>query len=125
MEALHSDSIIVCSMDTSSVSQAPVGVTVPNEADVNQYTVEFYMKLVYCLFGTVGVVGNFLVAMVMLYHKQIRQKVTNMLIINQSLIDLTASTLIITQNLIDDVRLVPLGLASELFCRLVSVMIFI
>ena len=91
------------------------------DTNANQITAELHMRIVYIAFGSVGVFGNLVVAMVMLYFPELRKKITNMLIINQSLIDLTASALIICQNLLDDIHLVPSGIAAELFCRSVKI----
>ena len=87
------------------------------EENFNQITAELHMRIVYIAFGSVGVFGNLVVAMVMLNFPELRKKITNMLIINQSFIDFTASAMIVSQNLLDDIHLVPSGIAAELFCR--------
>lgn len=52
-------------------------------------------SIVYASIGTVGVVGNLLTVVVMCSSAKLRSKITNMYIINQSLLDLVVSVLII------------------------------
>ncbi|ELU05602.1 hypothetical protein CAPTEDRAFT_74399, partial [Capitella teleta] len=73
--------------------------------------------IVYTVIGCVGILGNLFVLLVMLRFKDLRETVTNLFIINQSLIDLAASFFIIATSLLRDEDAVPRGLAREIFCR--------
>lgn len=77
------------------------------------------MHIAYFAIGTLGILGNLLVIVVLLHYKLLRRKITNMLIINQSLIDLTASFFLIATHVIEDMSWVASSsrIGAELFCR--------
>ena len=81
------------------------------------YLEDMTMSLIYYGVGTVGIIGNLMVIAVFLSSTEIRRKITNMLIIHQSVLDMSASIFLILHTLIDEMSWVPKGLASELFCR--------
>ena len=62
---------------------------------VGENSTKWYMSIAYLLVGTFGVVGNLLVVIVIFNFTEMRKRVTNVFIINQSLLDLLASILII------------------------------
>ena len=101
--------------DDPSVSTQGDGPQLP-PANV-LYLEDMTMRLIYYGVGTVGIVGNLLVIVIFLRSPEVRRKITNMLIIHQSVIDMTASLFLILHTLIDEMSWVPKGLASELFCR--------
>ncbi|XP_077988480.1 galanin receptor type 1-like [Glandiceps talaboti] len=80
---------------------------------------EITMKTIFVLIGLFGIVGNFLVSFVIMKVKSLRT-LTNILICNQSLIDLTSSVLVIAINLGPNKKAVdvPPGLAGSVLCKL-------
>ena len=62
----------------------------PDEED----QVSFYISISYLIIGTIGVLGNSLVIAVLLKYTTIQQQVTRMLLLNQSVCDLAASTIL-------------------------------
>ena len=76
------------------------------------------LKLLYLITGTIAVLGNSLTSFVMLYDKHLRSKITNIFIVNQSLIDLFSASIMIIVQFTDDITWVPDGAGMLLFCRL-------
>ena len=79
---------------------------------------DLHMRIIYLIIGILGMLGNAFVAIVILLCRSMRRTHTNMFIINQCLIDFTASFFIITTTYIHDTSLVHGELNQELFCRL-------
>ena len=108
------DDLITTPSDEPSLSTQGGGPpSSANELHVEDMT----MRLIYYGVGTVGIIGNLLVIVVFLSSPQIRRKITNMLIIHQSILDMTASMFLVLCTLFDEMSWVSKGLASELFCR--------
>ena len=86
---------------------------------VTEDLTEQRMHIAYFVIGTLGILGNLLVLVVLLHYEMLRRKITNMLIINQSLIDLTASVFLIATHVIEDMSWVASSsrIGAELFCR--------
>ncbi|CAH1800550.1 unnamed protein product, partial [Owenia fusiformis] len=76
------------------------------------------MKIIYIVIGSLGLIGNVIVLIVMLSSKKLRSKTTNKFIINQSFIDTSTSLILITSTLFDDINTVPKGLPAHIFCVL-------
>lgn len=71
----------------------------------------------FAVIGAFGIAGNALVALVLLRFTNMRRRLTNIYIINQSVIDCAASTFLLASTLYQDETLPP-GIAGELKCRL-------
>ena len=76
------------------------------------------MMILYTLIGVAGISGNALVAGVLLYFKHLRKSLTNIFIINQSLLDGTVSCFIILSQFVRDVHMISSPVGQEVFCRL-------
>lgn len=71
--------------------------------------------------ATLGIFGNLFVIFVMLRNPRKRAKTPNILVINQSLLDLTASLFIVIDKLIlngDLTYIISSNLFKEIYCRL-------
>ena len=79
---------------------------------------ELHMRIIYLIIGVLGMGGNALVALVILQTRSMRRTFPNMFIVHQSLLDFTASFLIIATTFISDINWVKTNLGKELFCRL-------
>ncbi len=76
------------------------------------------MKIIYIVISTLGLVGNAMVVAILLGFKSLRKKMTNVFIVNQSILDfLTATTLLLTTLIEYDGRYLS-GLADEIYCRM-------
>ena len=75
------------------------------------------MAVVYVVLGAVGMVGNLLVAYVLLSTPALRTTITNTYIISQSVLDALASMSIMWSARIDSTDLPFTGLAAEVYCR--------
>lgn len=71
----------------------------------------------FAVIGAFGIAGNALVALVLLRFTNLRRRLTNIYIINQSVIDCMASMFLLASTLYQDDS-VPPGIAGELKCRL-------
>ena len=72
--------------------------------------------------GALGITGNLLVVLVLLNHPTSRKKLANLFIINQSIIDLTASIVLISDTLYRKLNPIESGLSADsisdnIFCR--------
>ena len=79
---------------------------------------ELHMQIIYLIIGVLGMGGNALVALVILQTRSMRRTFPNMFIVHQSVLDFTASFLIIATTFITDINWVKTSLGQELFCRL-------
>ena len=83
----------------------------------NASTTPVFMAI-YLAIGILGMIGNFIVSVVMLKYRRLREKLTNAFVVNQSLIDfVTACVLVITQ-VTDDISWAKNDLEAYLFCRM-------
>ena len=81
--------------ELTAMMNATSGVDVDDDfRNENQMSAELHMRIVYIALGTFGVTGTTFVAMVMFNFPELRKKITNMLIVNQSFIDFIESVLI-------------------------------
>lgn len=71
----------------------------------------------FIVIGIAGILGNSLVAFVLLRFTNIRTRLTNIYIVNQSLIDCIASAFLLATTAYQD-ESIPPGFAGELKCRL-------
>ena len=76
------------------------------------------VKIAYVVFATLGIIGNFIVICVIARSSAMRKTYANILILNQSVIDLMASVFILatttTNKSVDNLS----GIWGELYCRL-------
>ena len=67
----------------------------------------------------VGVVGNFMTVVVMLYHKPLRRRLANYFLVNQALLNFTISVMmILSYNVGTSNRIPSSSIGLELYCRL-------
>ena len=78
------------------------------------------ISVVYLTIGSLGLAGNLLVVVVVVSWANMRRKVTNIFIINQSCIDLVVSVVLIMSRITlwIDVPLRSDSLADQVYCRL-------
>ena len=76
------------------------------------------LKAIYALIGVLGFVGNGLVCLVFLTQKRSFRSVTNLLILNQSIIDLSSTAIFLLLRLPPTIVRLPDTLLGELACRL-------
>ena len=86
--------------------------------DTNTLDADSIVQKIYLAIGVLGMTDNSFVAMVLLTARDLRGTTTNMFIINQSLIDFSASFFIVVTNFFRDVSIIPAGVGREIFCRL-------
>ena len=84
-------------------------------------TGELVVHGIYFAVGSLGLIGNIFVVVVIVSWKNMRRKMTNMLIINQSCIDLTVGAVLIMSRAVEWFK--PQWLASnslddQIYCRL-------
>ncbi len=79
---------------------------------------EYKMRIVYVVIGSLGMLGNFIVACVILRSHTLRATITNVLIVNQSLIDFSVSFFIVAISVIPDLPSNADQRAHDIFCRL-------
>ncbi len=91
--------------------------------DTHMYVSVFdYQNILYLLIGVIGVLDNTFVIAVILNSRSMRQKLTNKFIINQSVIDFSASLfLAMTSHVRYDTR----GLSNQLYCKLWMSRVFV
>ena len=78
----------------------------------------YRLRLIYAALGSLGIVGNVLVIVVIVTSSNMRKATTNILIANQSAIDFSASLFIVLTSFIRDVNKASGVIGKELFCRL-------
>ena len=78
----------------------------------------FHMKMVYLAIGSLGMIGNILVIVIILYFKELRRRLPNVFILNQSLIDCTAGFFLVVTTLFNDISVIENEFGREMFCRL-------
>ena len=94
--------------DTTETGVETVTMSVSDNGTVTSHTDSFgylysasttpAVMVIYLGIGTLGIIGNLLVTVVMLKYEKLRIKLTNTFIINQSAIDfVTACILVVTQ----------------------------
>ncbi len=81
-------------------------------------TVDLNIKLAYLFVGLLGMLGNFIVVCVMICSPRLRRKSTNVLILNQSLIDLCAAFFVIAHVMIRTLPSSADRVSQDIFCRL-------
>ncbi|KAK2184306.1 hypothetical protein NP493_272g03050 [Ridgeia piscesae] len=74
------------------------------------------VTIVYYLIGSVGILGNLLVIVVILNFRAMRSKNVNVLVLNQSFVDMLASVLVVAETHIDTSTYLA-GVWGELVCR--------
>ncbi|CAH1782534.1 unnamed protein product [Owenia fusiformis] len=111
---------VITAQSESLIVQDGESTTVPltqNNTSTNDSA--FYNKAISYGLGSLGFCGNILVVFVFMNSRIQRRKITNMLIINQSTVDMLASLFVILNNLFDDHGVITEpGLAAELYCML-------
>ena len=111
------DSIQYSTIETEiTANDTMANVTRIDENSSTEYTRE---TITYILIGIIGTLGNSFVIIVMLTSKDVRQKIPNILIIHQSVIDATTSALLIltSTNTYDNAG-GHYGVTGELYCRI-------
>ncbi|KAK2141605.1 hypothetical protein LSH36_1070g00029 [Paralvinella palmiformis] len=76
------------------------------------------VRYVYAAVGALGMIGNAIVAVVIMSSSRMRRATTNVLITNQSAIDFLASFFIIMCTFIRDISRIESFIGRETFCRL-------
>ena len=77
----------------------------------------FYMKMVYLSIGILGMIGNLLVIVTIVWFRRLRRRLPNLFILNQSLLDCTAGFFLIVTTGFNDIGAVNGAVGRELFCR--------
>lgn len=93
-------------------------VTTPSDEWVTRTTNA--MKAIYWIIGSFGLLSNIYVITVILLNRTMLRQTTNILIVNQSCIDLTVAVFLIFTTIFEDneKRKTPGNTAEELLCRL-------
>ena len=81
------------------------------------WTPDDIMTGIYLVLGSVGLLGNTFVIVVIFTHTAMKKQLTNLLIINQSLIDATSSLVVILNAILADRGRTLHGVAGILLCR--------
>ena len=98
-----------------SVGISGIGENVPGD---NVRIADDHVKIVYIVIALLGISGNSVVICVLAKSPTMRKTYANILILNQSVVDLLASVLIlattVTNKSVDDLS----GISGEIYCRL-------
>ncbi len=78
--------------------------------------------VIYVCIGTVGILGNALVICVLTRSATLRKNIVNILLINQSALDLAASVCLVTMgyNTVEPVIVTFSGFGADLYCRIIG-----
>ncbi len=79
---------------------------------------DFNTRITYLSIGLLGMLGNFIVVSVMMRSPTLRRKSTNVLILNQSLIDFCAAFFVIAHAMVRDLPSSADRMIQDIFCRL-------
>ncbi|ELU05601.1 hypothetical protein CAPTEDRAFT_107711 [Capitella teleta] len=82
-------------------------------------------RICYPLIGILGITGNLLIVVVMVTSKHLLKSVTNVLIVNQSALDFTASIMIILSTFFRGIDSESSTLSKEIFCRVWQTNMFV
>ncbi len=93
-----SNSTTVATLNTSSNQKLDSTISSDVSATISS---SIQVEVAYAIIGCIGVVGNFLVAFVLFSVPSLRKKLTNVFIINQSVIDLFVSIFLIATYNVD------------------------
>ncbi|KAI0216726.1 Somatostatin receptor type 5, partial [Lamellibrachia satsuma] len=74
--------------------------------------------MVYLLVGVLGMISNMLVIVTIIYFRELRRRMPNMFILNQSLLDCTAGFFLVATTLFNDISVIESAIGREMFCRL-------
>ncbi len=111
--------VTLTSTGTENGTNLTVGNCAVAPADSDSDDGVNYMTITYILIGIVGVIGNLFVVVVLMSSKALRQKIPNILLIHQSVVDgVTSLFLIITSTNTYDNSGGHTGLMGELYCRI-------
>ena len=113
--ALKYSSLVTLNMEITSVSC--VDDKLCDKDRVVNLNADFTLKICYLIIGSLGMVGNAFVILVILRFKQLRKTVTNQFLVNQSLVDFLAAFLIIATSFIRQIPASSSSLGKEIFCR--------
>ena len=94
-----------------------VSTTSSDKRGENVKESEGIVNIAYYVIGSIGILGNLLVIVVILNFRAMRSKNVNVLVLNQSIIDMFASVLIIAETHIDPGTYLD-GVWGDLACRL-------
>ncbi len=118
-----SNSTTVATLNTSSNKEFKTNFTLPSDV-LATISSSIQIEVAYAIIGCIGVVGNFLVAFVLFSVPSLRKKLTNVFIINQSVIDLLVSIFLIATYNVDSN--VPWDdFRGELLCKLWQTKLFL
>lgn len=100
--------------------ESTVATTDASDTDsANAIRVEDTLSILYLIIGTLGLLGNSLVLIVLVYYKPMRLRQSNIYIGNQSVIDWLVSLIVILTTVFqDDGEGTLSGFAGEAYCRL-------
>ena len=69
--------------------------TTPSNSRPSLKSLRYYFHVAVTLLSIVGISGNSIVVLVLVFHRHLRKKLTTVLILNQSVVDLTCSVLLL------------------------------
>ena len=104
---------------TNNVTVGPSSL--PNAAMTSTVTSrDAVINAVYFIIGSCGFVGNLFVVVVIFSWTNMRQKATNMFIINQSCIDMTVAILLVASRASGtvNIRVLTTSVSDQIYCRL-------
>ena len=102
-------------------SVAPIDVTtisLTNDTTINLSISYYQLQIIYYTIGTLGMLGNFFVIYVIARSPNMRTKITNMYILNQSTADFMGGFFMVMTSRYNDTNREIRGLRDELYCLL-------
>lgn len=94
------------------------GVVSTEETKYTSITAQTNLKIIYFIIGSVGLMGNLMVIVVILNSKSMLKSFTNRFILNQSFCDGVVAIILILSSAFEDTGRRLSGTADELYCRL-------
>ena len=104
-------------IDIAAADIASMMPTAELEASTVNLDADAILRMCYLCIGILGMLGNLLVIVVLLNSRHLLKAVTNLLIMNQSALDFTASFLIITTSFLRNIDSITTPVGKEIFCR--------
>ncbi|KAI0225443.1 Somatostatin receptor type 4 [Lamellibrachia satsuma] len=119
MAALETDSVLDGRWNISRVlarnNESTINTT--NDEYENKFIPRNYGQLAYVLIAVLGMMGNAVVIFVILHSASMRRKFTNMLILNQSSIDLVTSVVILITKTLKVSKENLSGVGGDVLCK--------
>ena len=95
---------------------AGISATVP--VDVTGIATEKTLRIVYYTIGTISILGNGYVILVMFHSSLVFKTITNLYICNQSAVDLCVAITLVSSAYISGNSVPSSGVAGEMYCKL-------